>query len=105
MKTFDQWFYEIEVYSTRACRLFSDECKYSGELYERIKPWLMAAYDAGVENRKEDDRIQKIIDDLENRIEKRLNWQPQDTSDSVYISGQVAGLRIALDIVKESLKD
>ena len=50
---FDEWFNEIELFSTRAERFFSDldhHKPYEGS-YQRMVEWLKAAYDVGKSHR------------------------------------------------------
>lgn len=46
MNKFDEWFYEVELYGTRAERLWA-ELNHDGEKYRVVKEWLKASYDEG----------------------------------------------------------
>lgn len=59
MTQFDAWFNEIESFGTRAERFLS-ECNYDIAMYNRMIPWLKAAYEVG---RAELDQIKTYEDD------------------------------------------
>lgn len=59
MKTFDDWFYEYEDFSTRADRMHAMIGRNSAE-YTIVKIWLEAAYNQG----REDERNKSTTSDI-----------------------------------------
>jgi hypothetical protein len=58
--TFEQWFYEQEVYGTRSERFYDDLGNRTNsrlrkvEHYQRMKQWLESAYNQGYERGKQE---------------------------------------------------
>jgi hypothetical protein len=58
MKTFEEWLNEIEGYSLRSERAYTDLVEYEydspTERWDIVSDWLKAAFEAGVESQKQE---------------------------------------------------
>jgi len=51
LEAFYAWFYELEGFGFRAER-FLDDLDGNGELYDKMLPWLKAAYEVGKQDKE-----------------------------------------------------